>query len=571
MGIKLKKIFTLSAWHSVRSCRDMQRLFFCLLFVAIPWGVQAQGLRLADSVYTDQVVNGYAYHYSDLHEKLEATDLIGHQPKIDFNTQNSLNFGFYTGAIWLKIDLENRSEEEDWYVEIAHPPLDSIDFYLIQNNQIIAHQVAGDDFPFGQRPVAHRNFLFPISIKANEHYTCLIKVRADKSTLRIPLRILPQHKLATTDSPYQLVMGIYFGFLIAAAIYGLITFWMLGYRANLYYGLYILFGLLFFSTQTGHFYQYLIPNQSELFNRLPAVTVSLLLVFTTLFVMDILSLKQVSLFWYWVHLAIVFILVFCALYQFIDYRSSNILSVYMAPLVFAIFLVSSIAVWQKGVSIAVYLIPSWAFYTFGVFINALRNFGVVPNSFINDYGFYVAAIVEIFMLTIALSINQRKLLLESERSKQRARMKELELENERMRAQQLILQKDAIHRQLVSASIEKQQQEELLAALEKVDSDEGLRQKINKLLVSRHTQSNGWDHFKTVFEEVHPDFFKRVQQEYPALGINDLRQLAFIKMNLKAKEIALLTGVSLDAVKKARTRLKQKIATDDLAAFVNTF
>lgn len=65
--------------------------------------------------------------------------------------------------------------------------------------------------------------------------------------------------------------------------------------------------------------------------------------------------------------------------------------------------------------------------------------------------------------------------------------------------------------------------------------------------------------FDYYFVQVHPDFYSRLQADYPSLTHNELRLCAFIKANLSTKEIAAITNISAESVKTARKRLRRSL------------
>ncbi len=96
-------------------------------------------------------------------------------------------------------------------------------------------------------------------------------------------------------------------------------------------------------------------------------------------------------------------------------------------------------------------------------------------------------------------------------------------------------------------------------------------QSIKKELQHSNTMENDWDKFKLHFEQVHPQFFDKLSAICPALTVNELRQCAYIKMNLSIKEIAALLNVTDGAIKIARNRMKKKIGLsqdDSLGEFL---
>jgi len=77
--------------------------------------------------------------------------------------------------------------------------------------------------------------------------------------------------------------------------------------------------------------------------------------------------------------------------------------------------------------------------------------------------------------------------------------------------------------------------------------------------------------FDFYFTQVHPDFYKKLQTDFPNLTANDLRLCAFIKNNLNVKEVAEMTGITIDSVKAARSRLRRKLGITDQSISLYTF
>lgn len=77
--------------------------------------------------------------------------------------------------------------------------------------------------------------------------------------------------------------------------------------------------------------------------------------------------------------------------------------------------------------------------------------------------------------------------------------------------------------------------------------------------------------FDYFFTQVQPDFYKKLQTDFPELTPNDLRLCAYIKGNLNVKEVAELTGISADSVKAARSRLRKKLGITDPNASLSKF
>jgi tetratricopeptide (TPR) repeat protein/DNA-binding CsgD family transcriptional regulator len=82
---------------------------------------------------------------------------------------------------------------------------------------------------------------------------------------------------------------------------------------------------------------------------------------------------------------------------------------------------------------------------------------------------------------------------------------------------------------------------------------------------------DNWSTFQKHFNNVHPNFFKVLNTEFPNLTNNDLKSCAYIRMNLSSKEVSILTNIEPKSVKMHRYRLKKKLELtkeDDLKNFL---
>ena len=78
-------------------------------------------------------------------------------------------------------------------------------------------------------------------------------------------------------------------------------------------------------------------------------------------------------------------------------------------------------------------------------------------------------------------------------------------------------------------------------------------------LLSKHLMTNeNWSLFKQAFIEERPEYYKSLQSHFPDLTESHLRIILLQKMGLNNTETAQILGVTIDAVKKAKQRLRKK-------------
>ena len=84
-----------------------------------------------------------------------------------------------------------------------------------------------------------------------------------------------------------------------------------------------------------------------------------------------------------------------------------------------------------------------------------------------------------------------------------------------------------------------------------------------------------WEEFDLRFKQIHNDFYTRLNQQFPGLTANEIKLCAFLKLNLKSKDIAAITKQSIKSVETARSRLRKKLNISNsnisLTLFLNQF
>ena len=83
--------------------------------------------------------------------------------------------------------------------------------------------------------------------------------------------------------------------------------------------------------------------------------------------------------------------------------------------------------------------------------------------------------------------------------------------------------------------------------------------KARQILRNNASLDRDWEAFKLHFQEVHPDFFDRLEKDFPSLSDSDLRLCAYLLIGLNSKEIAQIINISPASVRKRKQRLREKL------------
>lgn len=178
-------------------------------------------------------------------------------------------------------------------------------------------------------------------------------------------------------------------------------------------------------------------------------------------------------------------------------------------------------------------------------------------------------------------LNTQQELAEAERKNAKLKEQQLttELENQQLRENQLKAELEAKSKELTSHALhiiqKNEQLTELKTKLNEIRQSEGGKSKQLKKLVGMIDYSfnldKDWEDFRHVFEQVHQDFFNRLQAQYPDLTASELRLCALLKLNLNSKDIATVMGIAPDSLRIARYRLRKKLQLEqgvNLVSFI---
>jgi len=82
---------------------------------------------------------------------------------------------------------------------------------------------------------------------------------------------------------------------------------------------------------------------------------------------------------------------------------------------------------------------------------------------------------------------------------------------------------------------------------------------LNQIRQSAILTDDDWIVFRTAFEKVHSGFLLRLTSKLPDLSPAETRFMALAKLQLSNKEMANILGVSTDAMRTIRYRLRRKL------------
>lgn len=380
-----------------------------------------------------------------------------------------LNIGFSARSHWLRLALTNTSgEPQDRLIVVPYPLLDTIEFYQPGPS---GYQVTttGDRFPFSQREVAHRHFIFPIQLNAQQTTHYFFRINS-QDTVQFPLQIWRPDAFQQHDRHNHMIYGLYFGMLVILMGINLSAAISLRDQSFFFYVATIFFYTLSHASLHGFVFEYLLPDWPTAAKWIRPMTINLTVFFVAQFTRDYLDTeKRAPLFANLLN-AVSWISLFnTVIALLLPFSSVMKMTLGNTGLAMATLFTTSLICSPRQFARARYFLIAWSGLVITVCITVLRAFGVLPTNAFTEHSMEFGALVVAVFLSHGLTrrVNEeRKLKLQAQKD---ALRNERLARQEHERATQITLaaQKKAYEAQqdIIAAQSESRAKSEFLATM----------------------------------------------------------------------------------------------------------
>lgn len=335
-----------------------------------------------------------------LAEVLQPAQQASLQPVADSAT--ATNFGLTPDAIWMRVAVRLApGAPRDWLLQVAYPPLDSVDLYVPDGEGGWARNRAGDSV-LPRDSVSHRTHVLQVALPPGNEHLLYVRV-ASQGPVSAPLRLWQPDALWASDQKTYSVLSLYFGLLMGLLAYNFLLYLSVRDRAFLLYVAFVASLGLAQSALTGLGMQFLWGQWVWWTNAAPNVGNSAAAVFGLLFACHFIesartmprldrALKALALAWLASLVAAVFL----------PYIVATWMTTVLSPLsVFAV-----IAAGVQGVRLrhpgAAYFLAAWAALLGGVMALFLHNIGILPSTLVTANSLLIGSALEMVLLSFAL-------------------------------------------------------------------------------------------------------------------------------------------------------------------------
>jgi serine phosphatase RsbU (regulator of sigma subunit) len=366
-------------------------------------------------------INEFVFHLRDETAKLSFEDITLPEFSERFikSASNRLNFGFDQSAFWFMFQVQNLEPEiNDWQLEIEDEHIDSIEFYFMNPENKWEKKRYGEMYPFSQREWDSRTFIIPLELNDSIIKKYYIRLRT-QGTLHFDLNIYREkeclRKVIRTDTYY----GIFFGIIFLLIIYNIFIFFSLRDLSYFYYILLILSSLVFLSLESGHMFQYILPDSMRLNIRLLPPSIPFCEFFFLLFTISFLNVKKYSLLVYKSLISFMVLAVILVFLLFIiNYHHGIQIAAYSSQIYIFLTLISGIVCYVRGNRGARMFVLGFTMYFIGALAISFLAIGIVRDNFVTMHGMELGSMFNGLLLSLALIDNYRISKMEKEKAQE---------------------------------------------------------------------------------------------------------------------------------------------------------
>ena len=364
---------------------------------------------------------------------LEDVQRISAQFKTDLPEKASINLSYSQSAYWLRLVLDNSSDNAiEKVLSINHPLLATIDFYWQIGNQ--NHQTINTGYarPLENRAYKSRIFAFPLKIQAHSQSVIYLKI-ASPNAIVIPAYLWEPIAFYQNERDDYSFQFTYLGIVIAMAMFCFaLAFTLREFDYFLYVGMVVLVAISIIAFR-GLGAEYVWQNTPWLTQTGSLLFGTLTLGVELLFIRRILQtpilIPKLDLI-VKILIGLHFLIALLLLWTFVI---AKYVVITLAITSTFVLIIITLGVLKKNRN-AYFLCAGFSILAISIIINLLHVFDVIPTSFYTVNSIQIGSALELLIFTLLLTDRYQSIQLDKQR-------KEVELVNEKYERHEIELLK----------------------------------------------------------------------------------------------------------------------------------
>lgn len=308
------------------------------------------------------------------------------------------NFGFDNTTTWMLLTF--KEYKHDKILGLGFAPLDSVELFVLNTTGLERIGISGD--LVGDKTGLLNNYPAFMLRREQQQDSLLIRV-GTQSSHQIALTIDDQVSYINQSSVRHTFYAILYGVLITMLLFNILVYGVLKDKTYVYYSLYLLSQVLMFGSINGQVDEFVLKGKILIGNELTILSFCALNISSLLFTSYFLRLGKYAKGLSNIFKVIMILVGFVALtIPFLQYAVLVKTTVLIALISCILILIAGYKSLYKGQSYARFFVSAWTLYLITMILLILQRFGVLGNSFFLVHLTEVGAVVETFLITLAL-------------------------------------------------------------------------------------------------------------------------------------------------------------------------
>ncbi len=376
------------------------------LFIVIFWSLPLFAQETTIVVADQQLPLSIGDHVSIFidNNNLYNSNTILSQSSFEKNDKQFPTFTSYKNNIWLRFTIKNVSENDKLFLSVNYTDISIIKLYEKDvSNTLHLLDVTGNSLPFAKREDDNVNYNLYLPVPKNAEKTFYLNV-SSPHPYDLPLFINNPQTISASSLRENIIVGLYCGIIISTVLYNLFLLFGTRDKNYLFYVSYLLSLCFAQLTIAGWSFKFFWPNLPQLnssliicsscfgsimgivfakfFLNTSYYTPRLNKILTTLVVCNILAIAT----------------------SFSKYRGISYMTWNYTGIIAAILLLyTSIVIYRKGFTSALFYLIAWSAFLAGFTIYILKNLNIVPFNEFTRFIIYIGSSIEAVLLSIALA------------------------------------------------------------------------------------------------------------------------------------------------------------------------
>src|SRR5688572_10418001 len=304
------------------------------------------------------------------------------------------NLGFISGHVWLRFQVQNNSKDHFLVFELQAPLIDEVEFFSQTDSSGFTSQLTGQIIAFSKRKYDYPVYIFDLLTQPGQTRSYYMRIRSSDQ-IELPMRVTTRVNIFTPVTNKNFMFGIYCGMMIIMILYNLFVYFSVKDKSYLVYVVYILAILFTQTTFQGYTFKYVWPE----FPKFETMSIHLMSIFV-----GFASVQFLRVFLQTGFYVPKFDRVFKIAYVFYELATILVLMGYLQlTWVLILCIVSPLSMFMLFVGISVialgykpakFFTIAWSVFLVGVFIYAMKDFGILPHNGFTVYTMPVGSAIE---------------------------------------------------------------------------------------------------------------------------------------------------------------------------------